>query len=412
MERRVVVTGMGAITPLGMGVEPTWEAMRAGRSGITKIALFDATEFSSQIAGQILDFDAGAWMEARDALHSDRFVQFAMAAAVMAVGDSGIDFSGSAGERTGVLIGSGIGGTWTWEEQHRALLEKGPRRISPFFIPMLIMDMASGRVAMRFQAKGPNLSIASACATSAHALGEAAEIIKRGDADMMIAGGAEAAVSPLALGGFCALRALSRRNDEPERASRPFDRDRDGFVMAEGAGIVMLEEYERAASRGARIYGELLGYGATADAYHITDPCPDGDGMARAMEAALADARVSPDEVDYVNAHGTATPVGDPVETRALKRVFGERAPRVPVTSTKSVTGHLLGAAGAVEAIACLCAMRDGLAPPTANLENPDPECDLDYVPLVARELPIRTAMSNSFGFGGHNATLVLRSIG
>ncbi len=410
MERRVVVTGMGAVTPLGIGVEPTWEAMRAGRSGITKISLFDASEFTSQIAGQVLDFDPTEWMEARDARHSDRFVQFAMGAAVMAAADSGLDFS-AAGERTGVLIGSGIGGTWTWEEQHRALIEKGPRRISPFFIPMLIMDMASGRIAMRFQAKGPNLSIVTACATSAHALGEAAEIIKRDDADAMIAGGAEAAVSPLALGGFCAMRALSRRNDEPEQASRPFDRDRDGFVMAEGAGVVILEEYEQAARRGARIYGELLGYGATADAYHITDPCPDGDGMARAMDTALRDARITSDEVDYVNAHGTATPVGDPAETRALKRVFRDRAGKVPVSSTKSVTGHLLGAAGGVEAIACLCAMRDGIAPPTANLDNPDPECDLDYVPREARELPIRTAMSNSFGFGGHNATLVFRAV-
>jgi 3-oxoacyl-[acyl-carrier-protein] synthase II len=410
MERRVVVTGLGAVTPLGIGVEPTWEGMRAGRSGITKITLFDATEFASQIAGEVRDFHPAAWMELRDARHSDRFVQFAVAAAVMAVRDSGIDLPGAAGERTGVLIGSGIGGTWTWEEQHRTLLEKGPRRINPFFIPMLIMDMASGRVAMRFQAKGPNLSIVTACATSAHALGEAAEIIRRGDAEAMIAGGAEAAVSPLALGGFCAMRALSRRNDEPERASRPFDRDRDGFVMAEGAGVVILEEFEQAKRRGARIYGELLGYGATGDAYHVTDPCPDGDGMARAMEAALGDARVTPEEVDYVNAHGTATPVGDPAETRALKRVFGERAGRVPVSSTKSVTGHLLGAAGAVEAIACLCAMRDGVAPPTVNLENPDPECDLDYVPNQAREAPIRLSMSNSFGFGGHNATLVFRT--
>ncbi len=411
MERRVVVTGMGAVTPLGIGVDPTWEGMRAGRSGITNITLFDASDFSTQIGGQVLDFDPSLWMEARDARHSDRFVQFAVAAAVMAAHESGIEFSGPVGLRTGVLIGSGIGGTWTWEEQHRALMEKGPRRISPFFIPMLIMDMASGRVAMRFQAKGPNLSIATACATSAHAIGEAAEIIKRGDAEVMIAGGAEAAVSPLSLGGFCALRALSRRNDDPEHASRPFDRDRDGFVMAEGAGVVILEEYERAAGRGARIYGELLGYGATCDAYHITDPCPDGDGMARAMEAALADAKVAPDEIDYVNAHGTATPVGDPAETRGLKRVFGDRAFQLPVSSTKSVTGHLLGAAGAVEAIACLCSMRDSIAPPTANLDNPDPECDLDYVPLKAREMPIRTTMSNSFGFGGHNATLVFRAV-
>jgi 3-oxoacyl-[acyl-carrier-protein] synthase II len=383
--------------------------MRAGRSGISKITLFDAADFASQIAGEVRGFDPGAWMELREARHSDRFTQFAVAASVMAVADSGLDLPGAAGAQTGVLIGSGIGGTWTWEEQHRTLLQKGPRKINPFFIPMLIMDMASGRVAMRFQAKGPNLSIATACATSAHALGEAGEIIRRGDADAMIAGGAEAAVSPLALGGFCALRALSRRNHEPERASRPFDRDRDGFVMAEGAGVVILEEFEQARRRGARIYGELLGYGATADAYHVTDPSPDGDGMARAMEAALRDARVAPAEVDYVNAHGTATPVGDPAETRALKRVFGERAARVPVSSTKSVTGHLLGAAGAVEAIACLCAMRDGVAPPTTNLENPDPECDLDYVPNQARQMKLDIVLSNSFGFGGTNGTLIFK---
>jgi 3-oxoacyl-[acyl-carrier-protein] synthase II len=411
MDRRVVVTGMGAVTPLGAGVAETWEGMRSGRSGITPISLFDASEFASQIAGQVLDFDPARWMDAREVRHTDRFVHFAMAAAAMAVEDSGLDFEASGGDRTGVLIGSGIGGTWTWEEQHRNLLEKGPRRISPFFIPMLIMDMASGRVAMRYHARGPNMAIATACATSAHALGEAAEIIIRDDADIMIAGGAEAAVSPLALGGFCSLRALSQRNNEPTRASRPFDRDRDGFVMAEGAGIVVLEELEHARARGARIHGEILGYGASADAYHITDPCPDGSGMTLSMTAALKDAAISPDEVDYVNAHGTATSVGDPAETRALKTVFGERAYKVPISSTKSVTGHLLGAGGAVESIACLCAIRDGVAPPTTNLENPDPECDLDYVPLTARELPIRTAMTNSFGFGGHNATLILRAL-
>lgn len=411
MERRVVVTGMGALTPLGIGVEQTWEGMRAGRSGITNITLFDASGFTSQIAGEIKHFNPEVWMDPREARHTDRFVQFSMAAATMAAEDSGLDFTALDGTRVGVLIGSGIGGTWTWEEQHRALLEKGPRRISPFFIPMLIMDMASGRVAMKYGAKGPNLAIATACATSAHAIGEAGEIIRRGDADIMLAGGAEAAVSPLALGGFCALRALSKRNDEPHRASRPFDRDRDGFIMAEGSGILVLEEYERAAARGARMYGELLGYGATADAYHITDPCPDGDGMARAMEAALKDARLAPDKVHYVNTHGTSTPVGDPAESKALRRVFGGYASRLPVSSTKSVTGHMLGAAGAVESIACLCAMRDSLAPPTANLEHPDPECDLDYVPLVAREMSITVALSNSFGFGGHNATLVYRKV-
>jgi len=406
------MTGMGAVTPLGIGVEPTWEGMRAGRSGITNITLFDATDFTSQIAGEVSDFDPTLWMDAREVRHTDRFVHFAMAAAVMAVEDSGLDFAAADGDRAGVLIGSGIGGTWTWEEQHRNLLEKGPRRISPFFIPMLIMDMASGRIAMRYGAKGPNIAIASACATSAHALGEAAEIIRRGDADIMIAGGAEAAVSPLALGGFCSLRALSRRNDEPARASRPFDRDRDGFVMAEGAGVVILEDLGHAEKRGARIHGEILGYGSTADAYHITDPQPEGEGMAASMQAALRDAGISPEDVDYVNAHGTATPVGDSAETKALKRVFGARAYKLPTSSTKSVTGHLLGAGGAVEAIVCLCAMRDSIAPPTTNLDTPDPECDLDYVPNVAREVPIRTTMTNSFGFGGHNATLILRALG
>ena len=411
MERRVVATGLGAVTPLGIGVDPTWEGMRAGRSGITNITLFDATDFTSRIAGEVSDFDPTLWIEAREVRHTDRFVHFAMAAAAMAVEDSGLDFAAADGDRAGVLIGSGIGGTWTWEQQHRNLLEKGPRRISPFFIPMLIMDMASGRVAMRYGAKGPNMAIASACSTSAHALGEAAEIIRRGDADIMIAGGAEAAVSPLALGGFCSLRALSRRNDDPARASRPFDRDRDGFVMAEGAGIVLLELLDDAKKRGAPIYGEILGYGATADAYHITDPQPEGEGMIASMRAALRDALISPEDIDYVNAHGTATFVGDIAETKALKRVFGDRAYKLPISSTKSVTGHLLGAGGAVEAIACLCATRDNIAPPTINLDNPDPECDLDYVPNVAREVPIRTTMTNSFGFGGHNATLILRSL-
>lgn len=410
MERRVVVTGLGAITPLGIGAKPTWEAMREGRSGIGNITLFDATEFSSQVAGEVTDFDPTQWMEPRDVRHSDRFVQFAIGAAKMAAEDSGLDFSEADGTRFGVLIGSGIGGTWTWEDQHRVLLEKGPKRVSPFFIPMLIMDMASGRVAMLFGAKGPNTAVATACATSAHAIGDAAEVIKRGDAEAMIAGGAEAAVSPLALAGFCSMRALSRRNDDPEGASRPFDQDRDGFVMAEGSGIVVLEELEHAKQRGAHIYGEVAGYGMSADAYHMTQPCPDGDGMARAMEAALRDAGCDAEDVDYVNTHGTATPSGDPAETLALKRVFGERASEVPCSSTKSMTGHLLGAAGAVEVIACLCAIRDGVVPPTMNLENPDPQCDLDYVPGTARELPVGVAMTNSFGFGGHNATLILRA--
>jgi 3-oxoacyl-[acyl-carrier-protein] synthase II len=387
--------------------------MRAGRSGISKITLFDASEFTSQIAGEVRDFVPEEWKEAREVRHTDRFVQFAMGAAAMAVDDSGLDFESDAvdGRRAGVLIGSGIGGTWTWEGQHSALLEKGPRRVSPFFIPMLIMDMASGRVAMRYGAKGPNLSIVTACATSAHSVGEAGEIIRRNDADIMIAGGAEAAVSPLSLAGFCSLRALSKRNDDPTRASRPFDRDRDGFVMAEGAAILVLEELEHAKARGAPIRAEIIGYGATADAYHITDPQPDGEGMAASMSTALADAGISPDEIDYINAHGTATPVGDPAETKAIKTVFGDHARQLTISSTKSVTGHLLGATGALEAIACICAIRDGVIPPTTNLDHADPDCDLDYVPHTAREASIGTSLTNSFGFGGHNATLVLRSL-
>jgi len=409
MERRVVVTGMGAVTPVGTGVESTWEGMKQGRSGIAPITLFDASAFDSRIAGEVKGFNPSAWMEAKEARHSDRFVQLAMAATRMAVADGGLDPRAVDSSRVGVLIGSGIGGTHTWEAQHRVLLEKGPGRISPFFIPMLIMDMASGRVAMELGARGPNYGIASACATSAHAIGEAMKIIQRGQADAMIAGGSEAAVSPLAVGGFCAMRALSRRNDEPERASRPFDRDRDGFVMAEGAGVVVLEEMEHARSRGARWHGEVIGYGATADAYHMTAPCPDGDGMARSMEEALRDAGLSSDDVDHVNTHGTSTLTGDSAETLALKRVFGPRASQVPCSSTKSVTGHLLGAAGAVETIACLMAIAEGVVPPTINLDNPDPGCDLDYVPNVAREMKVRVAMTNSFGFGGHNATLIVK---
>jgi 3-oxoacyl-[acyl-carrier-protein] synthase II len=383
--------------------------MRSGRSGITPITLFDASSFSSQVGGEVRDFDPAAWVDAREVRHTDRFVQFAIAAAKMAVEHAGLDFDLLDNNRIGVLIGSGIGGTWTWEAQHRILLERGPGRVSPFFIPMMIMDMASGRVAMLFDARGPNSAVVTACATSAHAIGDAFEIIRRGDADIMIAGGAEAAVSPLALAGFCAMRALSRRNEEPARASRPFDLNRDGFVMAEGAGIVILEDLEHARRRNALIQGEIVGYGMSADAYHITQPAPDGDGMARSMEAALRDAQASPDQIDYINAHGTATTAGDPAETRALKRVFGKRARTIPCSSTKSVTGHLLGAAGAVEAIACFMAIKDSVVPPTINLDDPDPECDLDYVPNQPREHLVRLAMSNSFGFGGHNATLILQ---
>jgi 3-oxoacyl-[acyl-carrier-protein] synthase II len=411
MERRIAVTGVGAVTPLGLSAGATWEGMRDGRSGIGPVTLFDASGIASRIAGEVKGFDPALWMELREAKHCDRFTQLAIAAAKMAVADSGLDFASLDGNRAGVVVGSGIGGTGTWEAQHRTLLEKGPSRVSPFFIPMLISDIAAGRIAIEFGAKGPNMSIATACATSSHTIGEASEIIKRGDADVMIAGGSEASVVPLAMAGFCAMRALSRNNENPTAASRPFDRGRDGFVMAEGAGLVVLEEMELAKRRGARIYGELAGYSMSADAYHITQPCPDGDGMARAMEAALADARISPDDIDYVNTHGTSTDVGDVAETLALKRVFGARAKQVPCSSTKSMTGHTLGAAGGIEFIACLFALRDSVVPPTINLDNPDPECDLDYVPKHARELPVRTAMSNSFGFGGHNAILIVRKL-
>jgi len=410
MERRIVVTGMGAVTPLGLGVEATWEGLRSGRSGISKISHFDASDFSSQIAGEVDEFNPADWLEPREVRHTDRFAQFAVAAAKMAVEDAGLDFEQTDRDRVGVLIGSGIGGTATWEQQHSVLMEKGPGRVSPFLIPMMILDMASGRVAMLFGVRGPNLGMATACATSAHAIGEAAEIIKRGDAEAMIAGGSEAAVSPLAVAGFCSMRALSRRNDEPPRASRPFDRDRDGFVMAEGAGVVVLEDLEHAKRRGARLHGEIIGYGTSGDAYHMTQPSPDGYGMALAMESALRDAKISPDDVDYVNTHGTATPSGDPAETLALKKVFGDRAGSIPCSSTKSMTGHLLGAAGAVELIACLLSIRDGVIAPTINLDTPDPECDLDYVALEARAQSVNLAMSNSFGFGGHNAILIVHA--
>jgi 3-oxoacyl-[acyl-carrier-protein] synthase II len=412
MERRVVITGLGALTPLGIGVEPTWEGVRAGRSGIGPITLFDSTDFTSRIAGEVKGFDPEAWLDPRDVRHTDRFVQFAVAAAKQAVADAGLDLAQTDMDRVGVLIGSGIGGAWTWEAQHRVLLERGPNRISPYFIPMMILDMASGRVAMEFGARGPNISIATACATSAHSIGEATEMICRDAADVMIAGGSEAAVSALSVAGFCALRALSRRNDDPPAACRPFDADRDGFVMAEGAGVVVLEERERAVRRGAHIHGEVLGYGASADAYHITAPQPDGDGMALSMQAALRRAALPAERIDYVNAHGTATQAGDIAETLAIKQVFGDRAPATPCSSSKSMLGHLLGAGGAVETIICLMAIRDQVLPPTINLQRPDPQCDLDYVPNEARPALVKIAMSNSFGFGGHNATLIVAAPG
>lgn len=409
MERkRVVVTGMAPITPVGTGTEKYWQALLNGVSGVGLITHFDASDYSTQIAAEIKDFDPEEYMERKEAKRMDRFAQFAVAASILAIQDSGFQITDENAGRVGVLIGSGIGGTSTWEEQHRTLIEKGPRRVSPFFVPMLISDMASGMASIILGAKGPNLAIVTACATATHAIGEAAKIIQRGDADVMIAGGSEAAITPLAVAGFCAARAFSTRNDEPERASRPFDLNRDGFVIGEGAGVLILESLEHALARGAKIYCEITGFGMSGDAFHITAPAPEGEGAARSMAAALKDAGIKPEDVDYINAHGTSTPDNDKTETMAIKRVFGDYAYKVAISSTKSMIGHLLGAAGAVEAIACICAIRDGIVPPTINYETPDPECDLDYVPNEPRKMPVKIAMSNSFGFGGHNATLIL----
>lgn len=405
----VVVTGIGLITALGTGAEKSWAAMKEGKSGIRRITRFDPTPFSSQIAGEVTDFDPNAFLDPREVRKMDRYVQFAAAAAAMALHDADLSINAHNAERVGVCIGSGIGGAWTWEENHSNLLRKGPRGVSPRFIPMMISDIAAGHVAILTGAKGPNFATVTACATSGHAIGMAAMSIKMGLADVMIAGGSEAAISPLSLAGFCSMRALSTRNDEPERASRPFDADRDGFVMAEGAGIVILERLSHAVKRGAKIYGEVAGFGMTGDAYHLTAMCEDGDGPARSMAMALQTAGLTPTEVDYINAHATSTPQGDPVEVRAIKGVFGEYALKVPVSSTKSMHGHTLGAAGAVELIICLLAIRDQILPPTINHERPDPECDLDVVPNHARPARLEIALSNSFGFGGHNATLVVR---
>jgi len=409
MNRRVVITGLGAVTPLGIGVEPLWQSLLAGKSGIAPIEGFDASEYTTKFAGEVRDFDPTQFMERKDAKRMDPFVQFAVAASRMAIDDSGLDIA-ERPERVGVLIGSGIGGTWTWETQHETLRQKGPNRVSPFFIPMLIGDMAAGQVSIMFGARGPNLGVVSACATSTHAIGDAFEIIRRGDADVMIAGGSEAALSPLGVAGFCSMRALSTRNDDPQGASRPFDKERDGFVMADGAGVVVLETEESARRRGAKIYCEVIGYGLTADAYHITAPAPGGDGGARAMTAAIRKAGIEPRDIDYITAHGTSTPLNDKVETEGIKACLGDAAYDVAISSTKSMTGHLLGAAGGVEAIVCALAITQGAIPPTINYEHPDPECDLDYVPNEARRAQVKVAMSNSFGFGGHNAALLVRA--
>lgn len=408
-KRRVVVTGVGMITPLGVSTAESWENLLAGRPGIRKITQFDASAFPTQIAGEVVGFRPEDYIEEKEVRKMDRFIHFALAATRMALDDAGLNITDVNAERVGVIVGSGIGGLHAIEHYHSVYLEKGPRRISPFFIPMLIINLAAGQISIRFRAKGPNSAVATACATGSHAIGDAFKIIQRGDADAMIAGGTEAVITPLGVGGFNAMKALSTRNHEPEKASRPFDRDRDGFVMGEGAGIVILESLEQATMRGARIYAEVVGYGMTADAYHVTAPPPGGEGAARCMELALKDAGLSPSAVDYINAHGTSTKYGDELETAAIKTVFKEHAYKLCVSSTKSMTGHLLGAAGGVEAVITVLSIYHGAVPPTINLDNPDPECDLDYVPHKSRNIPITSALTNSFGFGGTNACLLFQ---
>ena len=409
--RRVVITGMGLVSPLGNDLKSFWDNLSNGRSGIGPITLFDVAQYDCRIAGEVKNFDPAAWFNnPRDARRSDRFTQLAVAAAKMALADSGLALPAANPDRIGVMVGSGIGGLKTMEDQHTILMNRGPSRISPFMIPMLISNMASGIISMEHGLQGPNYATVSACATSAHGIGEAWRMIREGDADAFVAGGSEAAIVPLGIGGFGAMKALSTRNDEPTRASRPFDKGRDGFVMGEGAGILVMEELEHAKARGANIYAEIAGYGLSADAYHMTTPLENGEGAQRCMRMALKKAGLNPEQVDYVNAHGTSTPVGDLCETRAVKAVFGQHAHQLSVSSTKSMTGHLLGAAGVVESIACIMAIQNSLVPPTINLENPEEECDLDFTALTAKERKIRVAVNNSFGFGGHNATLIIRA--
>ncbi len=400
---------MGILSPLGIGLEENWAAISSGRSGIGPVTKFDASDLPSRIAGEVRNFNAEDWVEKKEIKKMDPFLHYTLAAGQMAVRQSGLVIDDSNAERVGVLVGSGLGGLETIEKYHTILLEQGTKRISPFFIPMLIVNLAPGHLSMRFGCKGPNSSMVTACATGNHSIGEAFKIIQRGDADAMIAGGVESTITPLALGGFCAMKALSTRNDEPRRASRPFERDRDGFVIAEGAGLLVLESLETAKQRGANILAEIAGFACNADAHHITAPSPGGQGAARCMQLALKDARLNPEDLDYINAHGTSTQANDAAESQGMRRALGVHADRVWVSSTKSMTGHLLGAAGGVEAVFSILALQNGVVPPTINYENPDPECDLDYVPNTAREKAIKTVMSNSFGFGGTNATLVFR---
>ena len=409
MKKRVVITGLGAVTPIGIGKDVFWQSLVAGKSGVDRITRFDPSEYATQIAGEVKDFDPTQYIEKKEAKRMDRCTQFAVSAAKMAFEDAGIDFEQEDRSRMGTLIGTGIGGMDTLHDQFKTLFDKGPGRISPFFVPMMIANMPAGQTSITFGLEGHCSCVVTACATGTNAIGDAFKIIQRGDADVMVAGGTEAAISPTAVAGFCAMKAMSTYNDEPQKASRPFDAGRNGFVMGEGAGIVVMETLDHAVARGARIYAEIIGYGSNADAYHITAPAPEGTQAAKCMAMALKDAGIEPSAVDYINAHGTSTPLNDKNETLAIKSLFGEHAKQLKISSTKSMTGHLLGASGGIEAIAIVLAVANGVIPPTINLENPDPELDLDYVPNNAQEQVVNVALSNSFGFGGHNATILVK---
>lgn len=409
MDNRVVITGMGIISPLGIGKEKYWESLVEGKNGISTITRFDVSEYQTKIAGEVNDFNPMDYMDRKEAKRMDRFTQFAVAAGILAIEDAGINLKKENKDNIGVVFGTGIGGTETFEEQHKILQKRGPNRVSPFFVPMLICNMAAGQLSIQLGLRGPNTTIVTACASSTNAIGEAFKILQRGDAEIILSGGSEAAITPMSLAGFCSMKAMTTHNEEPEKASRPFDAQRDGFVLSEGAGVIVLETLEHAKSRGAQIYAEIAGYGCTADAYHITAPAPEGEGAMKAMERAIKDAGIKPEDVDYINAHGTSTPLNDKFETAAIKNLFGKHAYSLSVSSTKSMMGHLLGAAGVVEVIATALTINTGIVPPTINYKNPDPECDLDYVPNICRKMPVNVALSNSLGFGGHNASLVLQ---
>ncbi len=409
--KRVVITGLGVVSPVGCGAAAFWERLTAGVSGIGRLDRFDASEYAVQIAGQVRDFNADAFISPKEQRRMDRFSIYGISAAKLAVADSGIDWSAVDTERCGVAVTSGIGGIHSMSEEHTVLKEKGPRRVSPFVVPQMIINMPSGLIAIEYGLKGPNFATVTACASALHSIGQAFRSIRYGEADVMVAGGTEAPLTPIGVAGFAAMRALSTRNDDPEHACRPFDKERDGFIMGEGSGIVILEEYEHAVKRGATVYAELAGFGMTCDAFHMTAPCEDGSGAMRAMQAAMRDAGLAADGVDYINAHGTSTPLNDKIETLAIKRAFGDCAKRVMVSSTKSMTGHLLGAAGGIESVACALAIKHGVVPPTINYTTPDPDCDLDYVPNTARTQTVRACLNNSFGFGGHNACLAFKAV-